>query len=92
VQALGHEIEIELTGLMLFVVNEDQPGMIGHVGTILGEAGVNIASMAVSRNLRRGARALMICAIDDEPPAEVLEQVAAVPGIVDVRLIRLAAG
>jgi hypothetical protein len=46
----------------------------------------------VSRNLRRGARALMICAIDDEPPAEVLEQVAAVPGIVDVRLIRLAAG
>ena len=38
---------------MLFVVNDDRPGMIGRLGTILGDAGVNIANMAVSRN-RRG--------------------------------------
>ena len=35
---------------MIFVINSDQPGLIGRVGTMLGEGGVNIATMAVSRN------------------------------------------
>ena len=37
VRALGYEVEIELASLMLFVVNEDRPGVIGRLGTILGE-------------------------------------------------------
>ena len=36
VRALGYEVEIELASLMLFVVNEDRPGVIGRLGTILG--------------------------------------------------------
>lgn len=54
VSALGYEIEAELEPYMVFIVNSDQPGRIGRVGTLLGESGVNIATMAVSRN-RPGA-------------------------------------
>ena len=88
VRALGYEIELELDGLMLFVVNDDRPGMIGHVGTLLGSAGVNIANMAVSRN-RRGGRALMVLTVDSPPPPELLERLRSEPGFVDVRLITL---
>jgi D-3-phosphoglycerate dehydrogenase len=88
VRALGYEIEVELDPLMLFVVNDDRPGMIGRLGTLLGEAGVNIANMAVSRN-RRGARALMALTVDTRPPDELLERMRAEPGFVEVRFLVL---
>jgi D-3-phosphoglycerate dehydrogenase len=90
VHALGYEIEIELEPLMIFIVNADQPGMIGRVGSLLGEAGVNIATMAVSRN-RAGGNALMALTVDTPLPSELAERLLAEPGFVDVRLISLAA-
>ncbi len=88
VRALAYEIEVELERLMLFAVNDDTPGMIGRLGTILGEAGVNIANMAVSRN-RREARALMALSLDAAPPDAVLERLVAEPGFVEARVIHL---
>jgi len=88
VRALGYEIEVELEPLMLFVINDDRPGMIGTVGTVLGEGDVNIANMGVSRN-RRGARALMALSVDSPPPRTLLDQLRAEPGFVDVRFIVL---
>jgi D-3-phosphoglycerate dehydrogenase len=88
VRALGYEIEVELDRLMLFAINDDTPGMIGRLGTILGEAGVNIANMAVSRN-RREARALMALSLDSPPPDRVLERLRSEPGFVDARFIVL---
>jgi D-3-phosphoglycerate dehydrogenase len=88
VRALGYEIEVELDRLMLFAVNDDTPGMIGRLGTILGEAGVNIANMAVSRN-RRAARALMVLSLDTEPPRDVLDRLRSERGFVDARFIVL---
>jgi D-3-phosphoglycerate dehydrogenase len=87
--ALGYEIEIELAPNMVFVVNADQPGRIGRVGTMLGEAGVNIALMAVSRN-RAGGNALMVLTLDSPLPADLAERLRSEPGFVDVRLISLA--
>ena len=87
-RALGYDIEVELEPLMLFVVNDDRPGMIGTVGTLLGEGGVNIANMAVSRN-RRGARALMALSVDSPPPRELLERLRGSPGFVEIRFIVL---
>jgi hypothetical protein len=55
VSALGFEVEIELAPRMVVLRYDDVPGVIGRVGTLLGEAGVNIANMAVSRN-REAAR------------------------------------
>jgi D-3-phosphoglycerate dehydrogenase len=88
VRALGYEIEIGLEPRMLFVVNDDRPGMIGRLGTILGEAGVNIAHMAVSRN-RRSAKALMAITLDSTPDADLLEHLRKEPGFVEVRFILL---
>ena len=88
VRALDYEIEIELASLMLFVVNEDRPGIIGRLGTILGEAGINIANMAVSRN-RRSAKALMVLTLDSPIPGDLLEQMRAEPGFVEARSIVL---
>ena len=48
---------------MIFLRYDDVPGVIGRVGTLLGEAGVNIANMTVSRN-REGGKALMVLSID----------------------------
>ncbi|MDQ3670435.1 MAG: ACT domain-containing protein, partial [Actinomycetota bacterium] len=88
VRALGYEIDVELDRLMLFAVNDDTPGMIGRLGTLLGEDGVNIANMAVSRN-RQAARALMALSLDSEPPEGLLARLRAEPGFVDARFIVL---
>ncbi len=55
VSALGFELEMELAPRVVLLRYDDVPGVIGRVGTLFGEAGVNIANMAVSRN-RKGAR------------------------------------
>jgi D-3-phosphoglycerate dehydrogenase / 2-oxoglutarate reductase len=88
VSALGYEIEAELEPYMVFIENSDQPGRIGRVGTLLGEAGVNIATMAVSRN-RPGGNALMALTIDNPLSPELVERLRSEPGFVEVRFIRL---
>ena len=91
VRALGYDVEIALEPLMLFVVNDDRPGRIGRLGTILGDAGVNIANMAVSRNRPR-SRALMVLTLDTPIPSEVLDCIRAEPGLLDPRAIALERG
>jgi D-3-phosphoglycerate dehydrogenase len=76
VSALGFELEMELAPLMAFFRYDDVPGVIGKVGTLFGEAGVNIANMAVSRT-RRGDKALMALSIDSDAPAELVENLRA---------------
>jgi D-3-phosphoglycerate dehydrogenase / 2-oxoglutarate reductase len=90
VNALGFELEMELAPLMVFFRYDDVPGVIGLVGTLFGNAGVNIANMAVSRS-RRGGKALMALSLDAEPPPELVEEVRE-QGFDDARLIRLGSG
>lgn len=85
--ALGFAIDIELAPRMAFFVYDDVPGVIGRVGTMFGDAGVNIANMAVSRT-KEGGKALMVFSIDCPAPLELAEQVAA-SGFDDVRFITL---
>jgi len=74
VSALGFELDIELAPLMVFFRYDDVPGVIGRVGTLFGEAGVNIANMAVSRT-RKGGKALMALSIDAPAPPPLVERV-----------------
>jgi D-3-phosphoglycerate dehydrogenase / 2-oxoglutarate reductase len=90
VSALGFELEMQLAPLMVFFRYDDVPGVIGRVGTLFGEAGVNIANMAVSRT-RRCGKALMALSVDTEPPTELVEAVRA-QGFDDARVISLGAG
>jgi D-3-phosphoglycerate dehydrogenase len=73
VSAFDFELEIELAPRMIFLRYDDVPGVIGRVGTLLGEAGVNIANMAVSRN-REAGKALMALSIDSPAPAELMDR------------------
>ena len=74
--ALGFAIDIELAPLMAFLTYDDVPGVICRVGTMFGEAGVNIANMAVSRT-KEGGKALMAFSIDSPAPPELGAQPAA---------------
>jgi D-3-phosphoglycerate dehydrogenase len=87
VSALGFELEMELAPLLVFFRYDDVPGVIGRVGTLFGEAGVNIANMAVSRT-RRGGKALMALSIDGEAPQELVERIRT-EGFDDARFISL---
>lgn len=73
VSVLGFQLEIELAPLMSFFSYDDRPGVIGRVGTLFGEARVNIANMAVSRT-NQGGRALMALSIDSAAPPELVER------------------
>jgi D-3-phosphoglycerate dehydrogenase len=85
--ALGFSIDIELGPHMAFLSYDDVPGVIGKVGTMFGEAGVNIANMAVSRTTE-GGKALMVFSIDSPAPLELIEHVEN-EGFDDVRFINL---
>jgi D-3-phosphoglycerate dehydrogenase len=65
------------------VENDDRPGMVGTVGTLLGAASVNIANMALSRTADR-SRAVTVIEVDSEPPASLLETLRNTPGILRV--------
>ena len=83
-----HSVEVPLADYMLVIRNDDQPGMIGIVGSILGTAGVNISFMGLGRD-RRGDHALMALASDEVIADDVLETLNAVPGIQSASLVQL---
>ncbi len=85
--ALDYQIEIELAPLMAFFRYDDMPGVIGRVGTTFGQAGVNIANMAVSRT-NQGGKALMALSIDTPAPPELVDEFLAA-GFDDARFITL---
>ncbi len=87
VNALGFDIELELAPLLVLFRYDDVPGVIGRVGTLFGDAGVNIANMTVSRS-RRGGKALMVLSVDTCPPSELVERIRA-EGFDDARVIEL---
>ncbi|MFL5952524.1 MAG: phosphoglycerate dehydrogenase [Gaiellaceae bacterium] len=85
VSALGFDLEMELAPRMALLLYDDIPGVIGRVGTLFGEAGVNIANMTVSRN-REGGKALMSLSIDAPAPPHLVEQLR--DGMDDAYLIQ----
>jgi len=87
VRALGFDLELELAPLLVLFRYDDVPGVIGRVGTLFGEAGVNIANMTVSRT-RRGGKALMVLSVDSTPPPELVERIRA-EGFDDARVLEL---
>jgi D-3-phosphoglycerate dehydrogenase len=78
-------------GHMVLLVNKDQPGVIGVVGSSFGDANVNIADMVISRHAPAGgaATALMVIKTDSEPPADLLDRLRARPNILRVKSIEL---
>ncbi len=87
----GFAMDMIPEGQMVLIVNQDQPGVIGTVGTSFGNAGVNIADMVISREVDKEgkAHALMVLKTDSAPPAELVEKLRAVPNIKRVKTMTL---
>ncbi|MBI4920857.1 MAG: phosphoglycerate dehydrogenase [Devosia nanyangense] len=80
IQVKGINMEAELTPSMLYVTNEDKPGHIGRLGTLLGTLGINIANFNLGR-AEVGGDAIALLSIDGSLKDEQLKQVAALPGV-----------
>jgi len=83
----GIEIEAELSPHMLFTRNEDLPGLIGALGSAIGEAGLNIATFNLGRD-KPGGNAIALIAVDDAVTEDVLAQVAALPHITQAKALK----
>ena len=88
VRVYGYEFDMAFAPIMVFFRYEDRPGVIGIVGTLLGEAGVNIGTMEVGRKAE-GGEALMGLTVDSPIPETVLEEVKTRADIKDARLVVL---
>jgi D-3-phosphoglycerate dehydrogenase len=86
----GIELEAPLEGTLLLTRNRDVPGVIGKIGTALGNLGVNIATFALGRRQPiHGAEAVALVRLDGQVGESVLDAIRAIPAITDARLIRL---
>jgi D-3-phosphoglycerate dehydrogenase len=81
VEIKGIRIEAELGRYMLYLTNEDKPGFIGRLGTLLGRAGINIATFHLGRSAP-GAEAIALIEIDEPLSETVLAEVRTLPGVV----------
>ena len=76
----GIRMDAEFGPSMIYVTNEDKPGFIGRLGTLLGDAGINIATFHVGREAA-GANAIALIEIDGAIPPEVLAAVRKIPHV-----------
>ncbi|MCM8757256.1 MAG: phosphoglycerate dehydrogenase [Candidatus Omnitrophica bacterium] len=88
VQIDYYSVEATPQGVLLVCYNDDRPGIMGHIGTVLGKKGVNIASMTLGRK-RKGGTAITVLNLDEEIGEDVLREIEAFPAIHSVKLVRL---
>jgi D-3-phosphoglycerate dehydrogenase len=86
----GYRLEAYLDGCLLVFRHEDVPGIIGSVGTVFGQHGVNIGQMAVGR-ASPGGHAVGVLNLDGEPPTAALEAVRQLPAITAAVVVALPA-
>jgi D-3-phosphoglycerate dehydrogenase len=84
----GFQLEAPPSPFMLVSSNRDAPGVIGKLGTLLGENGINIGGMQLGR-LHNGEMAVSLLNVDVEVPAPVLEAIRTIPQILETTLVRL---
>ena len=84
----GFAIDAELAGTILVTRHHDRPGIVGAIGTLLADAGINISSLELSRLSAQG-EAMMFVAVDDPISSAVMTRARSVDGILDARLVDL---
>jgi D-3-phosphoglycerate dehydrogenase len=84
----GQRLDAVIAGPMLVDLHHDRPGIVGPVGQILGEAGINISFVQMSR-VSRGGPSIMVLALDEVVPESLLARILAVPNVQRVRRVDL---
>ena len=87
----GFAMDMVPEGQMVLIMNQDEPGVIGFVGTSFGDANVNIADMVISRSIDTNgkATALMLIKTDSEPPVQLVTRLRAKSNILKVKSLVL---
>ena len=80
-------IEVALTPNMLFIRNDDKPGLIGGVGTILGDANINVANFHLGR-VNDTSEAVALVSIDDQLPSDVMERLENLPSVQQIKSLK----
>jgi D-3-phosphoglycerate dehydrogenase len=83
----GIRMDAEFGASMIYITNLDKPGFIGKFSSVLGDAGINIATFHVGRNAP-GGNAIALIEIDGELPADVLAKVRALPQVQQAKPLR----
>ena len=84
----GYRLEFRPEGRLLLLENRDVPGVVGRLGTLLGDAGVNIADIHLARKEATGD-ALAVLRLDQAPPEALLARLRALPEVASVRFLEL---
>jgi D-3-phosphoglycerate dehydrogenase len=84
----GRHVEAKPEGVLFLLENRDRPGIVGHVGTMFGKHGVNIAGMSLSRN-EVGGQALTVLNLDSVPGDALLKELLAVEDIKSAQVVQL---
>jgi len=84
----GYRVESVPEGYFLMLHNRDVPGVVGAVGTMLAQAGINIGGLELGRD-RVGGTALSIFEVDEPVPAEILDKLKTLPAITAASLLKL---
>jgi len=84
----GHNLEASPEGILLIVENQDRPGMVGWIGTLLARQQINIASISLSRG-ETGGKALGVLNLDSMPSADLIKEIEADPGILSAQVAKL---
>jgi D-3-phosphoglycerate dehydrogenase / 2-oxoglutarate reductase len=87
IQIKGIELECNFGPHMLYITNNDKPGFVGRVGTLLGNAGINMGTFHLGR-VAEGADAISIIETDGEVPQAVMDQVQQVTNVLQVKALR----
>ena len=88
VRVNSRPVEVTPSGVVLLLENKDRPGIVGHIGTLLGKENINIASMSLSRT-EQGGSALTLLNLDSLPDAAVLARLTADADIIGAQVISL---
>ncbi len=84
----GQDIEVIPQNCLLLLNNDDVPGMVGKIGSLLGDSSCNIANMTVSRNAETN-KALAVYELDEVPSQEVIEKLLSIETITNVKVVDL---
>lgn len=87
----GYRVDVAPEGWLLIGPHIDQPGMIGKIGTVLGENNINIAAMQVGHTETAGTN-IMVMSVEDDIPSPVMLKIRAIEGLLGARLVNFNAG
>ena len=89
VKVNGLAINVRPSRHMVMITNEDRPGVVGAVGTILGEAGMNVHDMVLDRTGTTSGTSLIVLSTDRHVEADVAQRLRDAPGVLTVNVVRL---